>query len=201
MSVVNGLDMGDINHSKKFVTSFLPALAGEVQKRWSNFLASPMVATGCWPPVSVMADKATHQRNMRQLIGGITINPGGEALLVPVFFGAPICPRGDGQYLKDNVVATIDSFIISEQIVNFTGDGVYEHCGVGEKLNSHYNINATFTWDQVHHAATAETALRNPKKTYSARSEKCIFFLLLKNLPGSPGSSKTPRQLEMVSSL
>ena len=112
----------------------------------------------------MMADKATHQRETRQLIGIITLNPGGENLLVPVFLGCPKCPKGDGEYLKDNIVAVIDHFIKSEQLVGFTGDGVYILCKVVEKLEKHYRTSFFKTWDEMHLAATVDTKLRKLKK-------------------------------------
>jgi hypothetical protein len=114
--------------------------------------------------VNVIADKATHQRETRQLIGIITLNPGGEDLLVPVFLGCPKCPKGDGEYLKDNIVAVIDHFIKKEQLVGFTGDGVYILCKVVEKLEKHYRTRIFKTWDEMHLAATVDTKLRKLKK-------------------------------------
>ena len=125
------------------MVKFLPALAEAVKTRWRKVLTVPMQATGCLTPVNIMADKATHQRETRHLIGLITLNPGGTELLQPVFLGAPKCPRGDGEYLKDSIVSVVDHFIKPSQVVGFTGDGVYseKHCNVGEKLNCHYGIN------------------------------------------------------------
>ena len=122
-----------------------------------------MLATGCLPPVCMVADKATHQRETRQLVGAITLNPGGPELLISVFLGAPKCPRGDGYSLKDSIVSVETKFIKpSEQHVAFAGDGVYSegHCAVGKKLDEHYQIKSFFTWDQMHLAATVETAVR-----------------------------------------
>ena len=164
ISASNGSDMGDINHSPHFVPKFLSSLAEAVMGRWKVVLATPMVATGCRPPVNVLADKATHQRETRQLVGLVTLNPGGKELLIPVFLGAPKCPKGDGEYLKDNIVKVVDSFINKEQLVGFTGDGVYTNCKVADKLGKHYNIRITNTWDQMHLAATVDTSMRNPKK-------------------------------------
>ena len=73
INVSNGADMGDKNHSYYFVTNLLPYLAQTVKKRWKTALANPMAATGCKPPVCVVADKATYQRETRQLIGIITV--------------------------------------------------------------------------------------------------------------------------------
>ena len=128
ISASNGADLGDKNHSKYFVTKLLPHLADAVKRRWKKVLDTPMVATGCRPPVCVVADKATHQRETRQLVGVITLNPGGTQLLIPVFLGGPKCPRGDGEYLKNSIVGVVDKFVEGSQIAGFTGDGVYIHC-------------------------------------------------------------------------
>ena len=144
-----------------------------------------MVATGCKPPINLMADKATHQRETRQLIGGITLNPGGPELLVPVFLDAPKCPRGDGVYLKDNIVKVADVYVTPDQVGGFTGDGVYEHCSVGVLINGHYGIKAVFTWDQMHLAATVDSALRNPKKPHAFK------FAWLNNMTKTIGKGVT----------
>ena len=167
ISASNGADLGDKNHSKYFVTKLLPHLADAVKRRWKKVLDTPMVATGCRPPVCVVADKATHQRETRQLVGVITLNPGGTQLLIPVFLGGPKCPRGDGEYLKNSIVGVVDKFVEGSQIAGFTGDGVYIHCDVAQKINEHFDISCFSTWDQMHLANTVETALRNPKKAHA----------------------------------
>lgn len=116
LAVANGSDCGDINHSFRFVTSFLPHLAEAVKGRLTRMLGTRLVATGCLPPVNMFADKATHQRNTRQLVGVITVNPGGEDLLVPVLLGIPFCPRGDGEYLVNNVMETVTRYLFPEQV-------------------------------------------------------------------------------------
>ena len=47
-----------------------------------------------------------------------------------------------------------------EQYVGSTGDGVYLHTGVGEKLDKHYGTRGIQTWDPMHAAATVDSALR-----------------------------------------
>ena len=145
---------------------FLPVLADTVRNRRRKHLAS-LVATGVCQPVCLLADKATHQKWTRQLVGGITLNPGGPELLCPVFLGAPVCSRGDGDYLTKNIAGVADQFLQASQIASFTGDGVYQHCKVGEKLNDHYKINCHYTWDQMHLAATVGSALQNPKRYHA----------------------------------
>ena len=57
----NGTDVGDINHEEGFVTRLLPELAENVRNRLKKHLSSPMAATGCLPPVNIVADKVTYQ--------------------------------------------------------------------------------------------------------------------------------------------
>lgn len=66
VNVANGSDMGDICHSIYFVGKFILALEAAMRRRWREVLGAPMLATGCRPPVNVMADKATHQRETWQ---------------------------------------------------------------------------------------------------------------------------------------
>ena len=152
LSMANGADCGDINHSVKFIENFLPHLAEAVRRRLKKMFTTRMVSTGCLPPVNIFADKATHQRNTRQLIGGITLNPGGEDLLVSVLFGLPLCPKGDGPYLCSNIKSTVNEFITDEQKVAFTGDGVYDNTKVADIMSRRIGQGRrlVFTWDYMH---------------------------------------------------
>ena len=114
--------------------------------------------------MNLIADKATHQRWTRQLIGLITLNPGGENLLVPVFLGSPRCPRGDGQYLAENIAGVANKFVKGCQCVGFTGDGAYIKCKVCEKLEQLYRTSLSNTWDQMHRGGTVDTAMRKMGK-------------------------------------
>ena len=80
-------------------------------------LGTRLVATGCLPPVNLMADKATHQRVTRQLVGGIHVNPGGPELLVASLFGIPKFADGSGDALTDNAVETSLPYVKPVQVV------------------------------------------------------------------------------------
>ena len=118
LSAAGGSDCGDLNHSEWFLLGFFPHLADAVRGRLKAMLETRLVATGCLPPVCLIADKATHQRETRQLVGGITLNPGGPELLVPLLFGIPKCAGGSGQDLCDNIVEAATPFIAKEQVKN-----------------------------------------------------------------------------------
>ena len=152
ISVANGSDCGDINHSKKFVDFFLPYLATAERGRLKALLSTRMEATGCLPPVNIFADKATHQRNTRQLVGVITLNPGGQDLLVALLLGLPLCSKGDGSSLCTNIEDVTKAYVNDEQVKCFTGNGVYAHTKVAEILSQRQvrGRPVEFTRDYMH---------------------------------------------------
>ena len=116
-----GADCGDLNHSSKFVTSLLPFLSKAVEDRVHRLLNTPMVATGCLPPVNIMADKATEKRDSRHLIGALTYNPGGPTLYKAIFLGCPLCDKGSGDHLTKSITTVTDVCIKPCQYCGFTG--------------------------------------------------------------------------------
>ena len=118
ISAAGGSDCRDINHSFHFPGKLLPHLANAIKGRLTRLLETRMAATGCLPPVNLFADKATHQRKTRQLVGGITVNPGGEELLMALLFGVPKCAGGNGDQLCKNILEVIEPFVKAEQVNN-----------------------------------------------------------------------------------
>ena len=117
-----------------------------------TLLGTRLKATGSLPPVNVFADKATHQRNTCQLVGVITLNPGGEDLLVALLLGLPLCSKGDGSSLCNNITDVTNDYIKDEQVKSLTGDGVYAHTKVAKILSKRQARSKPleFTWDYMH---------------------------------------------------
>ena len=134
-------------------------------------LGTRLTATGCLPPVNLIADKATHQRETRQLVGCITVNPGGEELLVALLLGIPKCAGGSGQDLCSNIWEASEPFVKPIQVCGFTGDGVYKHCEVTPKLEEKLGQKLEYTWDYMHKAALVDTAFRSGKKSWTKKFE------------------------------
>ena len=106
----------------------------------------------------------TQFRDSRHLVGVLTLNPGGATLFKAFYFGAPKCPRGTGDHLTDSIVKVVTPFLASSsQYRGFSGDGVYKHTQVGQKLDKHFGRRGTFTHDLMHKAALVDTKMRNPK--------------------------------------
>ena len=70
-----GVDVGNINHSRKFVPKFLTALTNTTKKLFVTFLSNPLPKTGMRPPISICADEATFQGYTRHMISVITTVP------------------------------------------------------------------------------------------------------------------------------
>ena len=171
LSATGGSDCGDINHSFRLVSKFLPYLAKALRRRMKKMLGTRLVSTGALPPVNLIADKATHQRETRQLVGCITVNPGGEELLVAILLGIPKCAGGSGEDLCSNILEAAEPFVTAQQICGFTGDGVYKHCDVTSKLEEKLGHHLEYTWDYMHKAALVDTSLRSGKKAWTKKFE------------------------------
>ena len=61
---MNGLDIGELNHSKIFPAKYLPYVANEVKKKVCTFLSSKMEQTGFFPAGKICADKATSKHSI-----------------------------------------------------------------------------------------------------------------------------------------
>ena len=166
LSSKGGTDMGDIGHSHNLVARLLSFLSTVVEDRIKDFLGRRMVATGCLPPVNIMADKATDKRDSRQLVGLLTYNPGGAQLFEAIYLGCPKCPGGSGDILTNSILKVIGEYVAdNSQVKGLTGDGVYKHCKVNAKLEENLEIETNFTHDLMHLAALIDTAMRNKKSS------------------------------------
>lgn len=63
---LNGLDVGDINHSKEFYSNFRSFVASEVRNCLKSYFISRLQPTGFLPPVNVQADKGTNCHRTRR---------------------------------------------------------------------------------------------------------------------------------------
>jgi hypothetical protein len=81
--------------------------------------------------------------------------------------------------LKDSIVKVVTPFLASSsQYRGFTGDGVYKHTQVGEKLDNHFGRRGVFTHDLMHKAALVDTKMRNPKAKDEGPGHAALFSWL-----------------------
>ena len=76
-----GVDVGELNHSRKFLAKFIPYLSNNINEKIKSFLCTPMIQTGLRPALKITADKATYCHHTRQFVGGITVIPGADEVI------------------------------------------------------------------------------------------------------------------------
>eukprot|EP00112_Aurelia_sp_Birch-Aquarium-sp1_P013875 Seg2973.1 transcript_id=Seg2973.1/GoldUCD/mRNA.D3Y31 product="hypothetical protein" protein_id=Seg2973.1/GoldUCD/D3Y31 len=136
---MNGLDVGEINHSKVFPAKFLPFVAKEVEGRVTNFLNTRMEQTGFLPAGKVCADKATSKHRTRHFISFITVIPDSESVIQPIFLDVPLVKTHSGPEITNNIIQVLNAFnIIPEQYLGGAYDGQYFHLHVPELLDKHF---------------------------------------------------------------
>ena len=158
-----GVDMGNLNHSRRFPEKFVEAQAEVIKGRVVNHLGTRLVATGNLPPVNLIFDKATFRHWTRNIVGVVTLVPGAPKPLQALFLGAPKCAGGTGNDLRDSVLAvTVNKQVVkAEQIKGATTDGAIVHCRVWEKIKQELGIcGGCETWDPMHAAGTVDTKMR-----------------------------------------
>ena len=161
MLAKEGVDIGELNHSKWFSAKFGSIIGEVIRKRVTAFLSTALPQTGLRPPTKVVADKATHKHWSNNLTGVLTIVPGADQLIQGIFLAAPRCERSTGEALSEDIKETLCSFMISPcQVTGLAGDGAYTHCSVGDKLDEKLGIQGFHDTDFCHIAGRQDINLR-----------------------------------------
>ena len=84
-------NVGQLNHSRKFPSAFLPNVAKEVER---NSLHTSAADWSQAATCALSGDKATYKHKSRQFLGDVTTSPGGENFLETLSFGQPIVKEG-----------------------------------------------------------------------------------------------------------
>ena len=162
---MNGLDIGEINHSKVFPAKFLPFVAKEVEGRVKHFLNTRMEQTRFLPAGKVCADKATSKHRTRHFISFITVIPDSELVIQPIFLDVPLVKTHSGPEITNNIVQVLNAFnIVPEQYLGGAYDGKYFHLHVPELLDEHFGYEGKerkhSTWDPMHKAGLRDGRIR-----------------------------------------
>ena len=162
-AVLNGTDLGDLNHSKHFPDNFRKFVAAEVRMRTVGFLGTRLPQTGFLPPINVQADKGTTVHNTRQFTTVTTITPGSASLLSVVYLGQPIVGNHSGEGVADSIVEELNKYgIAAAQVEGGSFDGQYFHLSVPDHLSKKLLLCSQFlcTWDPLHKIGVMETHIR-----------------------------------------
>ena len=149
-SVLNGVDLGDINHSKEFYSEFMPYVASQISARLKTYFSSTLEQTGYRPPVNVQADKGTNCHRTRQLTSCVTVVPDSPNLLNVLYLGQPVVKEHDGSGITKSIVGELQTWNLrSDQMEGGSFDGQYFHLSVPTHLVNQLSLPDQFlcTWD------------------------------------------------------
>ena len=163
----NGVNMGDLNHSKMFMAKARQAFAQEVKEKMKDHIAEQ-------PCVALMADKVTVNGKTMDITAITTVVPDAPTgkLLQSFVIGAPVVSNCSGSEHAKQLQATAGELNIThtEQLAAIAADGQVHHNGVPKKLlaemNSANSLPASSAyvpcvWDQSHLVNLADADARN----------------------------------------
>ena len=129
----NGLYMGDLNHSEKFMGTLRTQVHTVLHGALSRVIASQ-------PCVALMVDKVTLWKRSVDITAIVTAIPvttdKGTQVMQSFVIGAPVVADATGEALADELVGTLANagIIRCDQLASICTDGAYFHCKVPEKL-------------------------------------------------------------------
>ncbi|KAJ8041006.1 hypothetical protein HOLleu_15484 [Holothuria leucospilota] len=147
------VNVGNLNHSRKFVSNLRPAFAEAVNQRVRAFLQQPLESMSCIPPVGIVTDNVTSKRRTGQMYAAVLFTPGMPNLLTPISLGVTPNKKHDGLSIADEICEVCTTYgILSRQLAGFGFDGQYFHLKVDSKLKEKLKLDDTvgFMWDPAH---------------------------------------------------
>lgn len=198
---VSGLDIGNINHSRKFVSSLVRPISEALDSRLKHFLQLLIPSTGRATPICVLADKLTPNRTTFQIIGIFGFIAQKFQSLV---LALPALGGNTGFEVTKCLKAGLDCLDLNtqelrERMVGGAFDGEYITLGVGPLLNQALLIEDldsewySYFWDPAH---ILELAVDGTRKVTDA-AEVCKFFKFLNEISKKFGHGKSYRELLM----
>ena len=158
---LSNIDIGEINHSRTFITNFINCVYDVVCQRLTQFLDKELPCTGKPSPVAILVDKSTHKHDTKQstLIGIVALKKGN--IFSNFFIDHPIVLDNSGLGCTDLFLKSIYSKLkwsTSKLRLRFCGgamDGQYIHNNVHKHTAERLSLNEDFTsqaiqWDSAH---------------------------------------------------
>lgn len=159
------IDIGEVNHSKAFITHFINCVYDVLSQRLTQFLDKELPCTGKPSPVAILVDKSTHKHDTKQptLIRAVALKKGN--IFSNFFIDHPIVLDNSGLGCTDLFLESIYSKLkwsASKLRLRFCGgavDGQYIHNNVHKHTAKRLSLNEDFTsqaiqWDSAHKQVT-----------------------------------------------
>jgi hypothetical protein len=170
-----GRDVGDINHSVKFVEMYRKSCSQEIEERLKGYFGCRLPQTGQKPKVKVCADSATWKHRTRQVVGLIAVTPDTSNLIKAFYINSCWSPSGYGRAKAKEVVQSTDRYMTGEQYGGMSVDGAYIATHVGEYVAEHYGVTAHDDLDPMHACGTPEAHMRaSPRFAFLTKDTESI---------------------------
>ena len=169
---MNGVDVGELNHSRMFVPKLLGTLSTVTQNMFIRFFRTPMQKTGSLPPIAVAADLATFQGTTRHMVSVISVFPDCKNLIQAVPVGSEVVPSDGrkGDKAAQQIGQAVKDFGIEKaQIVSTAMDGAYFNEKVPAHLEKHLDIEEGkifHCWDPMHKGGLTEKHVLQSKHSF-----------------------------------
>ena len=161
---MNGLNMGNINHSKTFMAQARDVFHGQVLTSLAEHIKNQ-------PCVALSADKATVNKRTLDITAITTVVPEAPvgSMIQSFVVGAPVVKERDGDGHAQQLRGTIASLGITrtEQLSAIAADGQVHHNGVPTKLLRSLSVGSAAPacvpriWDGAHLMNLADVDARN----------------------------------------
>ena len=161
-SVFNGFDVGEINHSQKFYSNFMPFVSQQVTERLKSFFSSRLDHTGFKPPVSLQADKGKNVHRSRQFTSVLTVVPESPKLLTYIYLGQLVVKSHDGPGVSRSIIDEFNSWDIQgDQVEGGSFDGQYFHLSILAHLTEALHLSDQFicAWDLLHKGGVVDNQI------------------------------------------
>ena len=162
---LNGVDIGDINHSCKIVSYILPHVAQDIRQSIITFLTNSLKQTTYLPTGKVLADSSTSRHRKRQFVAFLTVIPDSEELIRAIYFPFVLQKGGSGLMQTESICESLkmgtDNVIIQcDQYLGTSGDGHFQHCSVHTQVDGAFGVKRHHEYDPMHKAGRQDVHIR-----------------------------------------
>ena len=155
-----GVEVGDLNHSRDFISRWGPKCGEVIKQRVQNFFKTRLPQTGRLPHAKVTTDKATYKHRTRMVSGLITVVPDSDQPIQGFLISCGVSTAGSGDEQAAALFEQVTSYIEGSQFLGTSADGHTVHCGVGPKLGQLLGKEGINDYDPMHKAGRIEDHMR-----------------------------------------
>ena len=171
---VNGMDIGDINHSADFGKNLTSDIHTIIKNRIKINLDFPLESTGRRRPVALIADKITPNKRTGHIMGLIVPfpeNPLSSDFLAPLMLGSSVVKEHDAIGLAASMLKELREYGATDsQLEGVAVDGQYIKLGIKRRLLEQMDVEEmehddlcewfTVMWDPSHNINRADHHIR-----------------------------------------